>query len=307
MIHWPKYWILQVGGKGLLLLLFFSIVFISEKVMAEEDESGCIPPLAEVFPMRKEADRVVAAEDILINPRFILKSGMKLRAVYIAPDVRDPDVRKMQRKKEMNDTYARTMWKPADTGPTPKQQAALDRVMNTIWNEPAQFQAAFARLQRTQSKLVLEGNGTGVGQIQLEPIELMEGILVARENGALRVLCIEEGSKAERAGLKASQELTALNGQPLSGDLALLQKLYLEAKSKGGRLEFTARTQAGETRTATITMPRSLNSDLWSEIDTASPSKLSPHPSHLSETPQPPQSSASPVEGNPQKNETEMP
>ena len=224
--------------------------------------------------MRKEGARVVVAEDILINPRVILKAGTPLRAVYLPPDAEDPDVRKLQRKKEMNDTFSRTMWKPVDTGPTPKQQAAYDRMMNTIWDEPMQFQAAFARLQRSRSKLVFEDSG---GKVELEPVELVEGMLIARAGETLRILCVEEDSKAERAGLQAGNELITVNGQTLGGDLALFQKLYQEVKNGSGtsasgrRIELTFRDASGQTHTAALSMPISLQTDLWSEIDTAKP------------------------------------
>ncbi|MFZ5806098.1 MAG: hypothetical protein ACOY3I_02660 [Verrucomicrobiota bacterium] len=243
-----------------VLMIFRAVAFA-----AETDSL-----LGLVFPLEKRGDQVIVQHAVLLNEQCLVQAGAWARIMFIYPKAEDTDVKKIRKKAEDNPAFVRKPYNPESTpndNLTPEQRATLDRALASTWTEEVSFRAALERWNLDEARFVFQQpNST---EIQSERIDLPEGMLLAEINGKVIVLYVQKDSIAERSGMMPQTILLAFNEKPFS-TLAQFQSLYLDQKQKTRTLSLLVQLPSGKQQTIPITLPRSINTDFWSEVDSSS-------------------------------------
>ncbi|MFH1067447.1 MAG: PDZ domain-containing protein [bacterium] len=251
----------------LCLSFFFILSFLHA-------ESNMDPPLGLVFPLEQKDERVALAQTILINKSCVAQAGAWARVMYLLPRPDDPDVKNSRKLAKYNPAYMRQSNESLlkkDDELTPMQRAAYERAIATIWKNPIAFRSALEQWgNKGDWRLVFQQPGSD--ELQAETVEFPEGMFLAEQDGRILVLSVEKDSPSAKNGIVAQTALLKINGRDLNGKLEEFVKIYNEekqAKAKADRaLNFTVVfPQSPEEKTVTITLPRSLNTDFWSEIE----------------------------------------
>lgn len=111
---------------------------------------------------------------------------------------------------------------PAWAGPEEDQaRAELDRARQEVEKARAELQKATRELARSMARVERDNPRAQYFEYMTNPDRAVLGVLIPddHDNGetrGVRLLAVTPGSGAEKAGLKAGDLLTALNGQPLA-------------------------------------------------------------------------------------------
>jgi hypothetical protein len=191
-----------------------------------QDTDGPIkmtPEFCFTFPvtMLNQHD-VTVKYPVMINPVTVLKPGMVLRVIYLPPVQTDSNNLLSAHKGTMEESYTR------ETANTDAHQASLppemeqeiDRDRKRIWEVPGNFVQAIAQYPTDMMHLVYAPKGGDrISDLTDTSFSFFDGMFIGSPSGGVRVLAVEKGSHADEAGIKAGDEITAVGGTPLTGDL----------------------------------------------------------------------------------------
>jgi predicted metalloprotease with PDZ domain len=134
-----------------------------------------------------------------------------------------------------------------------------------VWQVPKNFVLAMAQYPTDAMHLIYSPTGKDQ-DLSDERFSFLDGLFVGLPGGKVTVLAVEDGSKAEKAGLKAGDEIVAVGGIPTRNDLETFSSAFIDARAKAKEDELpsyamTVRSAGKpEARTVEIGMPPSLKS-----------------------------------------------
>ncbi|GAB4253268.1 MAG: hypothetical protein OHK005_20540 [Candidatus Methylacidiphilales bacterium] len=199
-------------------------------VEAIETGEDLVPGLGEVIPLEKQNGRVVFRYATLLNPSAIVPAGSVARTVFTLPRPTDSDVRTLRHRDDKKAAYSAIKLPDTRAAPlSPEAMAAQERALKTVWDDDMRFRSALLRMRLAEVRLIYENPRTG--EIEAQSFTFPENLFLAEVDGAVTVLAVGSGSRAERLGLKTGARITAINGKPLDNGLASFQRLYLPEKN----------------------------------------------------------------------------
>jgi hypothetical protein len=253
-------------------LNIFSIFLITLSVSFAQ-EFSTTPSLGLAFPLEQRADGVYVKQSILINSGTLLPAGSKMRTIFVMPERDDGDV-KTFRPRKVNDAFvrqsheSRTM--PTDLSPI--QEATIRRATGTVWENENAFRASLERLRMDTLRLVYQEPSNE--EIRVQHLELIDGLLLAEDAQGIVILAVEKNSQAEQGGAVAGMRITHIeeHSLPVDGGLQDFKKSYslIREESMKSKRQVTFKVMHEDNpRELTLTMPRSLSTDLWSELESS--------------------------------------
>lgn len=246
------------------LLILVLLGFFTLNAFAVDDHS-----LGIVFPLETRGNQVFVKYPILLNENKIVQAGALARIMFLMPDAEEVEKTSKKRSKVSdNPAFARKAHEDTISslkdGLTPSQRLVMERALESQWDKEISFRAALERLNLENSRFVFQQPDSNKPQI--ERFAFPEGLFLAEINKKIVALYIQEDSPAVSAGFKPNTTLLSLNEKPFSS-LQQFRDTYVEQKKSSRTLAFLVQFPSGEQKTLSIQLPRSLNTDFWSEID----------------------------------------
>jgi len=228
------------------------------------------PEFALTFPVTSVGHDVVVKYPIFINPATILKPGMILRVIYLPPvHTDDPSDLVLAHKGNMEQSYSRAT-SSDDTAQAklpPELAHALEGFRRTVWEAPLNFQLAMAQYPTDDMHLIYSPTGKSQ-DLSDQKFSFFDGLLVGLPNGKVTVLAVENGSRADKAGFKAGDEIVAVGGTSTQNDLSTFANAHAAAKQNAKETNattfpVTVRSPGkSETHVLNLGMPPTIKSSL---------------------------------------------
>jgi hypothetical protein len=246
------------------LLLTFSGL---QALLADEME----PSLGLSFPMTAEGEAVVTTKAVLINKQTILPVGSLLRCCFQMPESNSADVKKKEKKNNLENTFSRKPIKVTskDNDFNPYAEAVKDRAFETVWSNPDLFRGYFHKIDPARYFLVFQKTGTT--EPAYAKFFFPEGLFLASDGEQIEVISVQAGSRSQEAGFTAGEKIHTLEGLELNGDLKLFLSHYLSVMKKnklsgtGLIFDVSAPDQADHF-SRTISLPLSIHSDPFGPV-----------------------------------------
>ncbi len=215
-----------------LLLPLLLLHALTPALRAQLNTDGPIhmtPDLALAVPFVEVKHDVMLKFPILINATTVVKPGMVLRNIYIPPTNDDSENLAVAHAGTMADAYSR----PTSSNGQPQMPAEIMRQIEhqrrIVWDEPIYFQIALEQLPTDIAHLIYSQTGDELN-LDDQRFDFFDGLFLGSPGGVVTVLAVENGSKADKAGIKAGDQLLSVNGRVLSGDLAAFPETYVAAR-----------------------------------------------------------------------------
>jgi len=88
-----------------------------------------------------------------------------------------------------------------------------------------------AQFPTEQMHLIYSPNAKGAGDLADQRFSFFDGMLVGQPDGSnVAVLAVENGSKADEAGIKAGDEIVTVGGKPTQHDLPTFAREFADAR-----------------------------------------------------------------------------
>jgi hypothetical protein len=225
-------------------------------------------PLTFPLALQGKGKEVTIKFPVLINPATVLKPGMVLRTLYILTYSNSDDSTDLvlAHKGDMEQAYTR---EAPNTGGQPKMPAQLaheiEGYRRTVWEVPNNFILAMAQYPTDAMHLIYSPSGKDQ-DLSDERFSFLDGLFIGLPDGKVTVLAVEDGSKADKAGLKAGDEIVAVGGISTRNDLDTFSSAFVATREKAkedevSSYQMTVRSEGKpEARTVDIPMPPSLKS-----------------------------------------------
>ena len=217
-------------------------------------------PLA--FPLTKNGKVVTVEYPVFINPVTIVKPGAVLRVIYMPPNPNNDSEDLIQAHHgSMEQAYSRSVDEPGDGTKLPSEvEAELDRERKRVWEVKSNFILAMAQMPTYAMHIIFSPTGGERDKdLQDTRFSFFDGMLIGLPNGKVTALAVEDGSRANQAGIKAGDEIVAVADVPVPGDLATFSDVYVEAKKtadNAGVPTFTVTVRSvGQSATHTLAVP----------------------------------------------------
>lgn len=247
------------------LCLFLCALGILTPLRAQDEPVHMRPEFPLIFPLAQNGKDVTVKYPILVNLGAILKPGMVLRVLYVLSiDAQGSSDLVLAHKGNMEQAYSRA---PAGSGNSlpPEMAHEIEGYRRTVWQVSNNFVLAMAQYPTDAMHLIYSPSGKDQ-DLHDERFSFFDGLLVGLPNGNITVIAVEKGSKAEKAGIKAGDEITAVGGTPLQNDLATFASAYAATKKVAMDNEVSSypmTLQSGaETHVVNIPLPPKISSGL---------------------------------------------
>jgi hypothetical protein len=221
------------------LLLLLSM---AAPLRAQNEPVKMTPEFALTFPVTKVGHDVTVKYPIFINPAVILKPGMVLRVIYLPP-VRTDDSSDLAlaHKGNMENAYSRPTSSDdsAQAKMPPELAHALEGFRRTVWEVPLNFQLAMAQYPTDEMHMIYSPTGKDQDLVD-QKFSFFDGLLVGLPDGKVTVLAIEDGSRADKAGFKAGDEIIAIGETPIQNDLSAFADAHAAAKENAKETNATS-------------------------------------------------------------------
>jgi hypothetical protein len=223
------------------------------------------PEFPLIFPLAQNGKDVTVQYPILINPGTVLKPGMVLRILYVlSVDAQGSSDLVLAHKGTMEQAYSRA---PAGSGNALPTEMAheIEGYRRTVWQVSNNFVLAMAQYPTDTMHLIFSPSGKDQ-DLHDERFSFFDGLLVGLPNGKVTVIAVEKESKAEKAGIKAGDEIVSVGGIPLQGNLATFASAYATTKKIATDNEVSSYPltlqNGGQTRIANLAMPPRIKGSL---------------------------------------------
>ncbi|TFE65881.1 PDZ domain-containing protein [Methylacidiphilum caldifontis] len=220
------------------IFLLFSL-FISLSVSLFSAPMKFVPDLKQSQIFAEDENGVHLKYPIIINPYTIISPEALLRVIYVKPEMEllttglTPTENEGQ-KKGLAEAASRST--PAmETEPqqgafreeTP-QQKEMKMIQQTVWNTGSVFYQAFDFLDAEDLRIIYkEKNKKSLSD---EPINFPEGMVLAQIDSKVVIIALEENGNGYQYGLKAGDQILAINDVGINGNLSDLLSLYRKEK-----------------------------------------------------------------------------
>jgi hypothetical protein len=249
-----------------LPLLFLAVL---APVRGQDEPVHMRPEFPLIFPLAQKGKDVTVKFPVLINPATVVKPGMVLRVMYIlSTDATDSSDLVLAHKGDMEEAYSRQPSSSSDEPTMPPELAhEIEGYRRTVWEVSNNFVLAMAQYPTDAMHLIYSPTGKD-RDLDDERFSFFDGLLVGLPNGKVTVLAVEKESKAEKAGIKAGDEIVSVGGIPIQDDLGTFAAAYSTTKKIATENEvdtypMTIRSEGGAgTRQVNILMPPRIKSSL---------------------------------------------
>ena len=233
------------------------------------------PEFPLVFPLVMQGGNVTVKFPVMINPTTVLKPGMVLRTLYVLQQTSD-DSNNLGIAHATDESAAYARSNPSTSGDEkmPSEVAhQLEGYRRTIWTTPVNFELAMAQFPTESMHLIYSPTGKGAGDLADQRFSFFDGMLMGQPDGSsVVVLAVEKDSKADRAGIKAGDEIVAVSGAPTQHDLTTFAKDFAAARqnareTKAPTYALTVRSPGqSATHVVNMAMPPTLKSLLMNGL-----------------------------------------
>lgn len=278
------------------LFVVISFSFVSAPLFAQtETPYVTTPPLGQVLPIELKNGHVMSRLTFAVNWERIVPAGATLRCCYARPiGLEAARVDEARRGiSELNEYQRQTRYTNAQI----YREKAYWRKLATedVWTNPDLFRTAAVTIDVRGLRLVYvdpdhtrrktEENATYVRDdlplgFNDEPWILPEGLFLADGEGGIQILAVENGTSAEKAGLKAGDLIRQTGGTPVVSLADWLQRypgLKSVAKGSGKRTLLFVVRRGGEDVECAIPLPRLLQGGVLDlPVETTKPGPSSP-------------------------------
>ena len=238
---------------------------------AQDEPVHMRPEFPLIFPLTQAGKDVTVKFPVLINPTTVLKPGMVLRTLYVLSinTAGNADL-VLAHKGNAEQAYARDPGSSADSD-QPKMSSEMaheiEGYRRTVWQVSNNFILAMAQYPTDTMHLIYSPAGKGQ-DLHDERFFFFDGLFVGLPNGKVTVLAVEKESKAEKAGIKAGDEIVSVGGIPTQDNLTTFSGAYATAKKNATDNEVESypmgiRSEGNaETRMVNIPMPPKIKGGL---------------------------------------------
>jgi predicted metalloprotease with PDZ domain len=168
----------------------------------------------------------------------------------------------------MEQAFSRPASSSSDQPKLPPELAhEIEGYRRTIWQVPNNFVLAMAQYPTDSMHLIYSPTGKNQ-DLDDARFSFFDGLLVGLPNGKVTVLAVEKESNAEKAGIKAGDEIVSVGGISTQNDLATFAGAYASAKKTAKENEVAGYPVAlrcesnAETRTVNIALPPKIKGGL---------------------------------------------
>lgn len=267
---------LSIRDRIFLVLIRLSLLALLSTVLlplrAQNDPVKMTPEFPLTFPLAQNDTDVTVKYPILINPGCIIKPGMVLRVMYILHNPNgnadgSTDLA-LAHKGNLENSFSRTA--PTSDGKQklpPEMAHELEGYRRTVWQVSNNFILAMAQLPTDSMHLIFLPNPNDNRNLQDEHFSFFDGLFIGLPDGKVTALAVENDSHADRAGIKADDEILSVGGTPVQGDLSRFANAYAATKKNATDSDATSypmvvKSPGKEPRTVNIPMPPSLKGGL---------------------------------------------
>jgi len=249
--------------------LFLVFLAILAPLRGQDEPVHMRPEFPLIFPLAQNGRDVTVKFPVLINPTTVLKPGMVLRTLYVLTlDSQNSSDLVLAHKGTLEEAYSRPSSSSSDEPKMPPEMAhEIEGYRRTVWEVTNNFVLAMAQYPTDAMHLIYSPTGKDRG-LEDERFSFFDGLFVGLPDGKVTVLAVEKESKAEKAGIKAGDEIVSVGGASTQNDLTAFAAAYSSAKkiatdNEVSSYPMTVRSEgAAETRTADIPMPPKIKSGL---------------------------------------------
>jgi membrane-associated protease RseP (regulator of RpoE activity) len=258
---------------GLVLIRFcLPLIFLAiiAPLRGQDEPIHMTPEFPLIFPLVQNGRNVTVKFPVLINPTAVLKPGMVLRVMYILNSVNADGSSDLvlAHKGDMDEAYSRSSSSGSDDPKMPPEIAhEIEGYRRTVWEVSNNFVLAMAQYPTVAMHLIYSPTGKN-RDLDDERFSFFDGLLVGLPNGKVTVLAVEKESKAEKAGIKAGDEIVSVGGISTQNDLSVFAAAYANAKKIATENEvptypMTIRSADGaDARQVNIAMPPKIKGGL---------------------------------------------
>ena len=253
-------------------LLSLILLAILAPLRAQDEPVHMRPEFPLIFPLAQNGNNVTVKFPVLINPTTVLKPGMVLRVVYVLTSVNVDGSTDLviAHKGNLEQSYARDPSAGEEGTKLPPEVAhEIEGYRRTVWQVPHNFVLAMAQMPTDTMHLIYSPTEKNQNQnLHDERFSFFDGLFVGMPNGKVTVLAVEKESKADKAGIKAGDEIVSVGGASTQNDLAIFSAAYSAAKTTAKENEvasypMTLRSEGkAETWTANILLPTKIKNGL---------------------------------------------
>jgi membrane-associated protease RseP (regulator of RpoE activity) len=251
--------------------LFLLLLALVAPLRAQDEPIHMRPEFPLIFPLAQNGNVVTVKFPVLINPTTVIKPGMVLRVMYILTSAQEGSSNLvLAHKGNIEQAYSRSSSSSSDGPKLPPEVAhELEGYRRTIWEVPNNFILAMAQYPTDIMHLIYSPTEKNQTQnLHDERFSFFDGLFVGLPNGKVTVIAVEKESKAEKAGIKAGDEIISVGGTPLQNDLTTFAAAYSAAKkiatdNEVSSYPMTIRSEGdANARPINISMPPKIKSSL---------------------------------------------
>jgi hypothetical protein len=255
-----------------IYILLLVLVGITPLWAQEDEPIKMTPELALTMPLTNVGEEVMVKYPVMISPTAIMKPGMVWRTLYILTNGSEgtSDLA-LAHHGNMEQAFSRsTSSSDSDQQKMPPELAhELEGYRRTVWPVIVNFQLAMAQLPTYRLHLIYSiVHPDKTRELVDERFSFSDGLFIGLPDGKVTVLAVEKGSKADESGVKAGDQIVAVGGIAVPGDLSAYSSTYSAAKraakdNEASTFPITLRsTGASESHTVNIAMPLRIKSSL---------------------------------------------
>ncbi|MEM9446145.1 MAG: hypothetical protein AAGA18_12435 [Verrucomicrobiota bacterium] len=196
------------------------------------------PSLGVVYPLEASDKGVVFNKSVILNHEAIAEKGSVAQIIFQMPQDDDRDVKEARRKSTSSieasfsrSTNAKLLERQKPLKQlSPEQKAVLSRAYSSRWVDPIKFRGFLHKIPLNKLRLVYKPVGSEAAII--ERLTLPYGMFIALDDHGVKVLAIEQSSKAHKAGLPVDSILKRINGIDIEPNLRSFLELFYEQEDK---------------------------------------------------------------------------
>jgi C-terminal processing protease CtpA/Prc len=222
----------QSLSRGVLLFVGMLILGAGapDKARSQNFEPNTEPSLGLAFPLEQKDGSVRIPIPIMISLDCVVPAGSVARTLWQMPQPDDREVRKANKRKDLEQSYSRKPIKvqnqDKDDLHAAQVKVAQERALGTVWTEAIKFQAVLHRLRMEDYFFTYQDSQTGA--MESRSFQFPDGLFLGDKGGAIEVLAVQHDSRAQKVGMKAGMRIVSVNGKETSG-MAVFQKILTEA------------------------------------------------------------------------------
>ena len=214
------------------------------------------PDLALAIPLMVVKHDVMLKYPVMINATTVIKPGMVLRNIYVPPTPDDSENLVLAHQGTIQDAYSRAPTGNAQQLPS-EVARAIEHERRIVWEVPINFQIALAQLPTDVAHLIYSQTGNDLN-LDDQRFDFFDGLFLGSPTGGATVLAVENGSKSDKAGIKAGDQILSVNGRLVPQDLGAFSNVYIAARKDAEESHATSFPvvvrSAGEAANHTVNM-----------------------------------------------------